>query len=127
MSHANVAKISRTRTRSSGIRKRRRRLIVESLEYRHLLASDWTNPLFELDVDDSGSVDPLDALVVINDINESGARRLLESLDATDEFVYLDTDGDSFVGPLDVLSQPRSNHHRSRKRLFIESNNRFSI
>ena len=39
-----------------------------------MLASDWQNPLFNLDVDDNGSVAPLDALIVINDLNGLGSR-----------------------------------------------------
>ncbi len=42
------------------------------------MAADWTNADNALDVNDSGLVTPLDALLVVNDINTSGARTLPE-------------------------------------------------
>ena len=48
-----------------------KRLRLERLERRDLLASDWTNPLNPLDVNVSGEVTPLDVLLIVNDINRS--------------------------------------------------------
>lgn len=71
---------------------------VEALESRALMASDaFHNFVMPNDVDDDGSVTPLDALVVINRINhgrddsrESSAR-------------FHDVDDDQVVSPLDAL------------------------
>jgi PKD repeat protein len=61
----------------------------------------WTNPRDRFDVDDNGSVDPLDALLVINEINRAGTRILDPILDATPP--YYDTNPDGSLDPLDVL------------------------
>ena len=66
-----------------------------------MLASDWQNPLFNLDVNDDGDVNPLDVLEVINDINSLGSR-LLPPRDESGAN-YLDCDGDGYVAPIDVL------------------------
>ena len=44
---------------------------------------------------------PLDVLVLVNDINQSGARRLPVNVPAT--LPYIDVDGDGTISPLDVL------------------------
>ena len=46
----------------------RKIISLEKLEQRRLLASDWWNPVRPADVNESGSVTPLDAIVVINEI-----------------------------------------------------------
>lgn len=82
-----------------------RKLQVECLEKRFLMASDWQNPLYALDVDDDSSVSPLDVLVVINEINRGGSRPLQESINLQAPTVsYLDVDGDRSLSPLDVLT-----------------------
>ena len=48
----------------------------ERLERRELCAADWQNAVNRLDVNMSGLVEPLDALVVINDLNLNGSRPL---------------------------------------------------
>ena len=60
--------------RSKLARRRRlsRLLRVEHLEPRQLLNVDWRNPLDGLDVDNDSFISPLDALVIINDLNEIG-------------------------------------------------------
>lgn len=63
---------------------------------------DWRNPLDSLDVDQDRSISPLDVLVVINDINAKGSRKLPDV--KTPGTAFLDADGDQFVSPLDVLS-----------------------
>ena len=60
-----------------------RRLMVESLEDRRLLAVDWRNPVDSVDVDSDGAVSPLDALVVINYINAGQPASLPAVRDAT--------------------------------------------
>jgi len=61
----------------------------------------WTNPVNPYDVDNSGKMDPLDVLVVINEINRRGARQLDPVLDAGLPFV--DSTRDGWLDPLDVL------------------------
>lgn len=62
--------------------------------------SPWQNPILNEDVDNKGTVDPLDVLVLVNEINRAGARSL-EGTSQTEP--YLDVDGDRSIGPLDVL------------------------
>ncbi|MCB9873296.1 MAG: hypothetical protein H6821_03875 [Planctomycetaceae bacterium] len=61
---------------TSGKHFRRSMLLVEQLESRRLLAGVWQNPRNALDVDDSGIASPLDALQVINDLDDNGSRQL---------------------------------------------------
>ncbi len=60
----------------------------------------WTNPVDMLDVTADEQVSPLDALLIINDLNEFGARALATR---TDGAPYLDVNGDGFLSPLDAL------------------------
>jgi Dockerin type I domain len=50
-----------------------RRLLMESLEKRELMASDFTNPFYPMDVNRDSRISALDALVVINRLNRDGA------------------------------------------------------
>jgi hypothetical protein len=66
----------------------------------------YHNSLNHLDVDSDGSVAPIDALYIVNDINSSGSRKLavptaLATLQS--RHLYFDTDGDSFISPMDAL------------------------
>jgi hypothetical protein len=63
----------------------------------------WTNPdpTKQMDVDDNRSVDPLDVLVIINEINRTGSRLLNLDTDLTPP--YYDTNPDGTLDPLDVL------------------------
>jgi RHS repeat-associated protein len=80
----------------------KRRLLAEALEPRRLLAVGWTNPLVSLDVNQDRSVAPLDALVVINDLNRNGPRDLpAEKTDPSAPF--LDVNRDGGVNPIDAL------------------------
>jgi hypothetical protein len=64
----------------------------------------WMNPEQPKDVDGNADVTPLDALVLINDLNASGSRTLpWIPRDATGHH-YLDVNADGFVTPLDVLN-----------------------
>ncbi|MGE3777003.1 MAG: SdrD B-like domain-containing protein [Pirellulaceae bacterium] len=67
------------------------------------IASDpsrWQNPVLKFDVNGDGALSPIDALVVINNLNQLGSRALGPS-DPTPP--YLDVNGDSQVSPIDVL------------------------
>ncbi len=80
---------------------RKRFLMVESLEARKLLASDWNNALDRLDVNDSGDITPLDALLVINRLNFEGSRLLTEK--RAPSAPHVDVNGDGLQAPIDAL------------------------
>jgi hypothetical protein len=61
----------------------------------------WTNAMSPLDVDDDNFVSPLDVLVLVNDLNQYGSRRLAPTV--TKPYAYVDPDGDGSISPLDVL------------------------
>lgn len=62
----------------------------------------WTNVGDEFDVNDDGSIDPLDALAVINAINNGGSRILRPDRDLALDFVDVNMDGS--LDPLDALA-----------------------
>ena len=105
----------RTATRSGNSR---RPPTFELLEKRALLAGGglttafWQNPSNHADVNNDSRVTPLDALMVINDLNARGARTLpsgtLQSTGgsfSTNSFKisFLDVNGDGRVAPNDAL------------------------
>jgi hypothetical protein len=61
----------------------------------------WSNPRLPLDVNRDRQISPLDVLILINEINKGGLRRLQGSPDSAN--FYLDPDNDGFLAPLDVL------------------------
>jgi hypothetical protein len=65
------------------------------------LTSPWQNPTLKYDVNNDGLISLFDVLVVINDINRTGARQLLDSERAPPPFI--DVDGNRIVEALDVL------------------------
>jgi len=83
----------------------------ERLEARTLLAADaspWQNVLQPLDVNADGGISPIDALIVINDLNAHGARPLSSGGGQGAQPIagngqLLDVDGDQFVSPRDAL------------------------
>ena len=89
---------------------RRRVSQFEQLEARQMLiGSDWSNGLNPLntDNDDGGFVSPLDALLVVNEINSSNIRDPLTGrLPTAGNFTpppFVDVNCDQFVTPLDAL------------------------
>ena len=62
----------------------------------------WSNPKLPLDVDRDGQISPIDALLLIDEINKVGPRRLVGSPDSVS--FYIDPDNDGFLTPLDVLA-----------------------
>jgi uncharacterized protein YkwD len=62
----------------------------------------WTHPLRHLDVNASGTIEPLDALVVINHLNRHGPGPLSPA-GTTSNLPLLDTNGDAAATPLDAL------------------------
>ena len=66
------------RRHNGQIRNRRSRtLLFESLErFASCLAVNWRNPVNSLDVTGDGVTVPLDALNIINEINNNGSRQI---------------------------------------------------
>jgi fibronectin type 3 domain-containing protein len=62
--------------------------------------SAWQNPANSLDVNQDGFVTLLDALILINDLNENGSRELPETKPV--EAFFLDVNGDGSVSRMDL-------------------------
>ncbi len=65
------------------------------------LLRPWTNPRNPLDVNNSGAVTPLDALLIINELN-LGKSGPLPARTTEPEF-YIDTSNDNILSPTDAL------------------------
>lgn len=65
------------------------------------LTSPWQNPSLAFDVDNSGTVEPLDALQILNQISRGGSRPL-----TSDDIGprYYDVNGDGMLAPIDALN-----------------------
>ncbi len=64
----------------------------------------WHNEANPADVDDSGTVIPLDALLVINALNDTGARELpVPPVPGDEPPPFLDTNRDNNLAPIDAL------------------------
>lgn len=96
------------KSRLGGFRKVGRRLVLESLETRAMFAGDFYvsarhNLVSPSDVNMDGRISPIDALVVIDEINRGGRR----GFGGEGEFglgsMMADTNNDGSVGPLDAL------------------------
>ncbi|MEM8734484.1 MAG: dockerin type I domain-containing protein, partial [Planctomycetota bacterium] len=61
----------------------------------------WTNYANRFDVNNDGTASPLDALIVINELNRNGSRGLPKP--ETDPGVYFDVNEDEFLSPIDAL------------------------
>ncbi len=94
------ARIDSTR-RSKWNRLATRRMMLESLEDRRLLAVDWRDPVDSLDVNGDGFIVPIDALLLINYLNSNEPKTLPARRDPAKPFV--DVNGDQFASPIDVL------------------------
>ena len=69
-----------------------------------LPASPWQNKQMPEDVDNDGFIVPLDALLVINDLNNVGARALPNPPEPPNvPPPFIDVNGDDFVSPVDAL------------------------
>ncbi|QDS88043.1 Cadherin domain protein [Rosistilla ulvae] len=62
--------------------------------------SAWQNPGDRFDVNDDGSVAPIDAVIILNYLNRYGAQTVPEGQAPPH---YLDVDGDSIIRPIDAL------------------------
>ena len=67
----------------------------------HRTPSPWTNPRIAEDVDNGGAPDPLDVLLLINEINQNQSRPLIGS--GLSNPPYYDVNGDYTLSPLDIL------------------------
>jgi hypothetical protein len=67
-----------------------------------LLAGVWHNAILSCDVDASGLVSAIDALLVVNEINQSGSRELPPRNEGAGA-PFLDVSADGLLSPLDVL------------------------
>ena len=76
------------------------RLQFEQLEVRLALASDWQNPLFNLDVDDNGVVSAFDAISIINRLNLVGVQPLAGPVG---DNPYFDVDGNGISSAFDAI------------------------
>jgi len=92
--------------------RRRRKLFVDKLEKRIVLsASPWQNPLEAMDVNHDSFISPIDALLPINMMNESGSEQMrdvgappiLADMMAEVENYYMDANGDGYLSPADAL------------------------
>jgi len=81
----------------------RRRLAFETLEQRQVLSGAWHHVGRPADVTGDALVTPLDALYLINDLNQIGSRRLPAPTLDLHPPPYLDPTGDDMVSPDDVL------------------------
>lgn len=85
-------------------RSNRRRASVERLESRSLMAADlFHNFAIPEDADGSGAIDPLDALIVVNQLNQ-GLNRSSMTNSTADQIRFVDIDADDSLTPLDVLA-----------------------
>ena len=64
-------------------------------------AVPWLNARRRFDIDDDGLVTPLDALLIVNELNAS--QRVLKFADFTLPPRYLDASGDNTLNPLDAV------------------------
>ncbi|MFO0868567.1 MAG: RHS repeat-associated core domain-containing protein [Pirellulales bacterium] len=78
-----------------------RSLQFEMFEERCLLAVDWRNPADALDVNHDRAIAPIDALLVVTELNEVGSHALADDKPAT--ALFLDPSGDQLVTPRDAL------------------------
>ena len=93
----------------------KRVLRTEQLESRQMLAGDLISPYHNLmtptDVNNDGYVAPIDALMIINELNARGSYNLLERPanasgaegESSGPIKYYDTNNDGYLTPLDAL------------------------
>jgi Dockerin type I domain len=68
-------------------------------------ATSWQNPTypFNVDNDPADNVSPIDVLLIINELNRTGARELLGVGPQQAEGSFYDVSGDRFILPVDAL------------------------
>lgn len=97
--------MSRRKSKKSGLKSRRTRAIkLESLERRELLAGDighFHNSLEPLDVNDDAEISPVDALVLINELNRT--EPATEGERGARPRSFNDVNNDGQLSPVDAL------------------------
>lgn len=64
----------------------------------------WQNKVSNVDINSDGVTSPIDALLVVNELNQRESRRLPTNPTNADKiFGFVDASGDGFVTPLDAL------------------------
>ena len=63
--------------------------------------STYTHPGNRYDVDGNGAVEPLDAILVINELNGSGTHSLVQAAQVSGP--YIDVSGDNLLNPIDAV------------------------
>ncbi len=84
-----------------------------------VLGSVWQNYGSPLDVNDDGQISPLDALLVINEINQrhfSASDGRLPAEQPIADGGYFDTNGDNFAAAIDALLVINSLNRGARER-----------
>jgi hypothetical protein len=76
-------------------------LQVEPKPANWLHAYQWKPLIFDVNVD--GDITPIDALLVINELNATGPRALPKPPPGTISPLFFDVSGDDALGPLDAL------------------------
>ncbi len=77
--------------------------VNRSIQVNFQSRSDWTNPKIAEDVNADGFVTPIDALILINRLNEVGSHALPILTGNTMPPPYYDSSGDANLSPLDAL------------------------
>jgi len=67
------------------------------------ITTGFKNPREAVDVNDDGHITPVDALLIINQLNGVGAHQLGVQLAASAAGPYIDTNGDGYLTPVDAL------------------------
>lgn len=91
---------------------------IEQLEARQLMASDWQNASNPYDVDNSGTVQPLDVLLAATDFIKNGARTLGVRSPGSIE-PKCDVDGDNQLSRQDLEALVAAINHYTSKSLTI--------
>jgi hypothetical protein len=95
-------------------------LKLEGLESRFVFDSSWHNGELPCDVDRSGTVAAVDALIIINELNQNGARALVSP--QSEQFLF-DTNNDQLLTPsmlsavsLPVICRDSPMHRRAHRK-----------
>jgi hypothetical protein len=104
--------LTRKNRKSNGKKKALKELLVrhlrlENLERRELMAADiapFHNYQIPQDVDGDYRISPLDALIVINQLNAAGGGSLQDRTPPSSRTGLFDTDADNTLSPLDALT-----------------------
>ena len=80
-----------------------RKLWTETLESRTLMASDFWNPNNPYDVNNDHHISPIDAVLIIDDINAKKAGQLNGNQSSAGVSGFVDVNNDGVLSPIDAL------------------------